>query len=144
MRRHWLLALALALALALGLGAGAWYWNARVRRAHAEAPVPDLTRPASDRIRVEVLNATRVRGLARQATFYLRDRGFDVVSIGTNSDQRDSTVVLDRTNHPDWARRLAQAMGGARVEARPDSTLYVDLTVLVGRAWRPPAQPLHP
>jgi hypothetical protein len=139
-RRHWLLALGGLLVVATG----AWYWQLRARRSHAEAPVPDLTSPTSTRIRVEVLNATRVRGLARQATFFLRDRGFDVVSIGTNSDQRDSTVVIDRSNHPDWARRLAEAMGGARVESLPDSTLYVDLTVLVGRSWRPAAQPLHP
>jgi LytR cell envelope-related transcriptional attenuator len=85
-----------------------------------------------------------VRGLARRGTFLLRARGFDVVSIGTSAAQSDSTVVLDRTNHPVWAQRVALALGGARVEARADSTLYVDVTVLLGRTWRPPPEPLHP
>ena len=132
-------------AAVLVLAAGGWYWRVRVLRAHQpERPIPDVTASAGDRIRVEVLNATKVRGLARRATFYLRDRGFDVVTIGTSPDQRDSTVVFDRTNHPQWARRVADAMGNARVEARPDSTFYVDVTVLIGRSWRPPPEPLHP
>ena len=100
--------------------------------------------PTGVRVKVHVVNATRVRGLARRATRALRARGFDVVEVGTTAEQRDSTLVLDRSGHPDWARRAARAMGGARVEARPDTSRYLDLTVLVGRAWRPPAEPLDP
>jgi hypothetical protein len=109
-------------------------------------PVSDtLARaPSGVRVKVEVVNATRTRGLARRATHALRDRGYDVVAVGTAAEQQDSTVVLDRSGHPEWARRAARAMGGARVEARPDSSRYLDLTVLVGRAWRPPADPLDP
>lgn len=126
---------------------GAWYaWRvhaAAARAAAAPAP-PDLTAPNRQRIRVEVLNATTVRGLARRATFVLRDQGLDVVLIGTDAAPQDSTLVLDRSNHPEWARRVANALGGARVESRPDSTHYVDVTVLLGRTWRAPVQPLHP
>ena len=102
--------------------------------------------PAGPRIRVQVVNATTTRGLGRRATFYLRDRGWDVVEIGTAAarDRRDDTLVLDRSGHPEWARRVAHAMGGARVEARPDTSRYLDVTVLVGRAWRAPAEPFHP
>lgn len=100
--------------------------------------------PAGARVRVQVVNATTVRGLGRRATFYLRDRGFDVLEVGTTRDRRESTVVLDRSGHPEWARRVAHAMGGARVEARPDSSRYLDVTVLVGRDWSPPAEPFHP
>ena len=85
-----------------------------------------------------------VRGLCRRATFYLRDRGFDVLEVGNTREREDSTVVLDRSGHPEWARRVAHAMGGARVESRPDSSRYLDVTVLVGRTWRPPAEPFHP
>ena len=136
---------ALAAVLVLVLGAGGWYWHARAQATHrVAAVVPDVTAPEGQRVRVEVLNATRTRGLARRATFLLRNRGFDVVVIGTSPEQNDSTVVLDRTNHPDWAQRVAEVMGGARVLSRPDSTLYVDVTVLVGHAWRAPPEPLHP
>jgi hypothetical protein len=96
------------------------------------------------RVRVQVLNATRTRGLGRRAMLYLRDQGFDVVEIGTLSATRDSTVVLDRSGHADWARRVAAALGGARVELRPDSSRYLDVTVLIGGSWRPPADPFYP
>ena len=96
------------------------------------------------RITVEVINATRVRGLARRAALTLRDNGFDVVSVGTNKEQFDSTQVLARTGHREWAQRAAKAMGGGTVLMRPDSSRDVDLTVLVGATWRAPAQPFYP
>jgi hypothetical protein len=104
----------------------------------------EVRAPAGTRIRVQVLNATKTRGLARRATFFLRDRGFDVVEVGTTAEGSDSVVVLDRSGHPEWARLVAQALGGARVEARPDSSRYLDVTVLLGASWRPPADTLHP
>ncbi len=113
-------------------------------------PPPQVTRgsavhiPDSVRIKVEVLNASTVRGLGRRATNHLRDHGFDVVEVGTSSEKRDSTLVLDRSHHPRWAAFAAQAMGGAAVAERPDSSHYVDLTVLVGATWRPPAEPFYP
>ena len=100
--------------------------------------------PADTRIRVEVLNASRVPGLARHATFQLRDRGFDVVEAGNARDKRDSTLVLSRSGHDDWAKLVAHAMGNAPVVSRPDSSHYVDVTVLIGAHWRPAAEPFYP
>ncbi len=105
---------------------------------------PEGRAPEGVRIRVEVLNASSVQGLARHATFYLRDRGFDVVTSGNSSEKHDSTIVLDRSHNPEWARLVANAMGGAPVAEAADSTRYVDVTVLVGPTWRPPAKPFHP
>jgi hypothetical protein len=98
----------------------------------------------TERVRVEVLNATKVHGLARKATEYLRDRGYDVVASGTSKEQRDSTLILDRTNHPVWSGRIARAFDGARVQLAPDTSRYVDITVLLGATWRPPAEPFYP
>lgn len=100
--------------------------------------------PAGTRIKVEVLNATDTRGLARTATFVLRDAGFDVVYFGNTGERRDSTLVLDRSGHPDWAALAQGVMQPAAIAARADSGRLVDLTVLVGRRWRPPTEPLRP
>jgi hypothetical protein len=101
--------------------------------------------PAGVRIQVEVLNASSVRGLARRATGHLRDLGYDVVSSGNAGERHDSTVVLVRRGGREWAERVARAMGaGARVEERPDSSRYLDVTVLVGSSWRPPPGPFRP
>jgi hypothetical protein len=148
------LGLLVVLALVLVMFAGAT-WVMRARRGslalalpHALAPTVGPggpSAPAGVRIRVEVLNASRVRGLARRATLLLRDRGFDVVETGTVQPTRDSTLVLDRSGHPSWAAVVAEVMGpAARSEARPDSSRYLDITVLVGASWRPPAEPLYP
>ena len=99
--------------------------------------------PAGVRIKVQVLNATRVPGLARRATLFLRDRGFDVVETGTAGEQRRTTLVLDRSRHPQWAGLVARALG-ATAESRPDSTRFLDVTVLLGDDWRPPPLPFYP
>ena len=117
----------------------------------APAPVQTASRAPSDlrapdgvRIRVQVLNTTKTRGLARRATRLLRDRGFDVVEIGTVGPTMDTTVVLDLSGHPEWAQTVAKVMAPARTRARRDSSRYLDVTVLLGSTWRPPAEPLYP
>jgi hypothetical protein len=131
------------------IGGAGYYGAKRYERDRAampaaspDAPV-DAKAPPNTRIKVEVLNATTTRGLARRATLFLRDRGFDVVAIGTASQQRPATMVIDRSNHPAWAKLIANAMG-ATVTTRLDSSRYVDATVLVGANWRPPAKPFYP
>jgi hypothetical protein len=129
------------------LGAGGSAKQTPISRQTEPAPATSLREPrwvGGTRITVEVLNATKVRGLARRAALTLRDQGFDVVSTGTNRDPFDSTQVLDRTGHHEWAMRAARAMGGATVLVRPDSSRDVDLTVLIGASWRPPSQPFFP
>jgi LytR cell envelope-related transcriptional attenuator len=103
----------------------------------------DARAPEGTRIKVEVLNATKTKGLARRATLYLRDRGFDVVGSGNVTEQRATTIVYDRSSHPEWARLVARAMH-APVAARSDSSRYLDVTVLLGADWRPPSLPFHP
>ena len=126
------------------IGAIAWMaWSAfRGGRAESYAPA-DARAPDNVRIKVEVLNATKTRGLARRATLYLRDRGFDVVGSGNVSEQRAKSIVYDRSSHLEWARLVGRAMN-APVVSRPDSSRYLDVTVLIGADWRPPPQPFHP
>jgi hypothetical protein len=143
-RRPVKLAAGAIIALVLVAGAAFTARSLRAPEPPRHTPPPDATASQIERIRVQVLNATTVRGLARRATMLLRDRGFDVVEMGTATEQRDSTLVLDRSGHPDWARRVAAALGGAAVETRPDTSRYLDVTVLLGRSWRAPAQPFYP
>ena len=126
-----------------GVGWIAWQLLAlRPSRNDNSAP-EDARAPDGVRIKVEVLNATQTKGLARRATVYLRDRGFDVVGSGNVAEQRAATVVYDRSGHPDWAKLVGRAMN-APVVARPDTSRYLDVTVLLGGDWRPPSLPFHP
>ena len=143
--------LRLAAAVLLGvvvLGAATWVLHARqVVRSPLSSVLPgagEPRAPAGVRIRVQVLNTTTTRGLARRATRLLRDRGYDVVELGTTTPTIDTTLVLDRSAHPAWASSVAAILQPARALARPDSSRYLDVTVLLGRSWRPPAHPLDP
>lgn len=99
--------------------------------------------PAGIRIKVEVINASNARGAARRATQLLRDRGYDVVDMGTSRQKQDATVVLDRSHHPEWAALIAKAINGVAQE-RPDTSRYLDATVLLGADWTPPPMPFYP
>ena len=91
-----------------------------------------------ERVRVEVLNASGERGMAGLATDELRDLGFDVVYFG-NAETFDleSSVVLDRAGRLDAARSVADALGIRTIRSEPDSNLYLDTTVRLGRDWVP-------
>ena len=95
-------------------------------------------------MRIEVFNASQHHGLGRRAMLYLRDRGFDVVTLGTVPAQRDTTLVVARGTHADWAQLVSRALGSARVEAHADSSRDVDVSVYLGSTWRPPTQPFYP
>jgi hypothetical protein len=99
--------------------------------------------PAGVRIKVEVLNASKNRGAARRATLLLRDRGYDVVAMGTTRQTQTATVVLDRSGHPEWAQLITRAIGGKAAE-RPDTSRYLDATVVLGSDWTAPPMPFYP
>ncbi len=113
-------------------------------RRSVELPVPGALDargrvPAGTRIRVEVLNASEVSGLARDATQVLRDAGFDVVTFGNaRVSDADTSVVFDRVSRPEIARAVADVLGIHNVRSEPDSNLYVDVSVLLGSEWHRP------
>ncbi len=92
--------------------------------------------------RVAVLNGTDHQGYAQQAAQLLRNQGFNVVQVA-NADRADydRTVLLDNGNHPATLNALARTFGldpGAAQQG--DSSLDVDLEVIIGADWVPPSQ----
>ncbi len=108
-------------------------------------PAPPIesapSRPApSERVRVEVLNSGGVSGLAGDATERLRDVGFDVVLFGNAPEfTDDSSRVFDRVGQMHQAEAVASALGIRNVLSEPDTNLYVDVSVWLGREWTAPA-----
>lgn len=142
-RRTILLVILLVSAVTIGLiGARVWY-----RESSPTVALGDTTRaPQGQRVKVEVLNASGVSGLARRATFLLRDRGFDVVGWGNDpKGSRSQTLILDYTDKPEAADRLSRVLGGAQVERGQDSLdRGLDLTVKLGSGYRPSVEVFHP
>lgn len=112
-------------------------------RGGAVLPGPTGSGPrVRERVRVEVLNGGGHAGAAREATEVLRELGFDVVFFGNaGTFDRDSSVVLDRMGTLPRARDVADALGIRRVRTEPDSNLYLDVTVVLGKDWEPAPPP---
>jgi hypothetical protein len=134
------------LAVAALVGSLAWGVWEHVRAPSAAAPAPapaeSARRPAAPagRVRVQVLNATPTKGLARRATDVLRDRGYDVLEMGNapRGTNPAASVVYDRVGNLEAARGVGAALGIARVETRRDPTLLLEVTVVLGSDWRAP------
>ncbi len=97
---------------------------------------------ADDRVIVEVLNGTGRAGLARSATRVLRRQGLDVVFFGNWEGEgvvRKTKVVVRRGVDQAGARRVAAALGAGAVVADVDTFRRVDVTVILGGDWEPPA-----
>jgi len=105
--------------------AGGWV----VWRSGSEAAPPGEDGPA---VTVEVLNTTGRSGLARVATMRLRERGIDVVAFGNASEPLDSTLLVVRRGDEREAERVRRALGLGRVLVDRDSSLFLDVTVLLG------------
>ena len=117
-----------------GLMMGAAYLGRRFPEAGAAEGQTSYA--PGERVRVEVLNAMGAAGVAGEVTDLLRERGFDVVQFGNASSfDRDTTVVIDRVGREDFAEAVANALGIRNVLVEPDSSLFVDVSVLLGRDW---------
>lgn len=151
-----LVAVVSAIAVAAIIGAGVWWWLQRDTSADGDAASATAVMaaelaldsaalaPPDTRVRVQVLNAGGVSGLARRATITLRDHGYDVVEYGTTSDTGAVTRVQVVAERRAWGERVVRALGTGRVEEVDEPLRYVDVIVRLGRDWTPPAQPLRP
>jgi hypothetical protein len=134
--RALILSLAL-LGIAVLLGSAALQWI----RSPEPGTEEEFRARQEGRIRVEILNAGGIPGLARNATSALREAGFDVVYFGNaGTFSEEESVVMDRVGRMDLAEAVADALGILKVESAPDSTRYLEITVRLGPEW-PSADP---
>jgi hypothetical protein len=129
------------------IGAGVLLLAFLAVRWSAPSALPDHAFPIpgdSPRLLVEVLNGSGKAGLARTATRALRRGGLDVVFFG-NADGGEATVtqLLVRRGDSTAARRAARLLGVGAIAWKPDSTRRVDVTVILGADYEPPAD-VHP
>jgi hypothetical protein len=88
------------------------------------------------RVRVEILNAGGVRGVAALARDQLRDAGFDVVFYGNAPRFSDEpSVVLVRLGALEDAEAVARLLGITEVREALDPSLLLEVTVLLGSDW---------
>lgn len=84
--------------------------------------------------------------MAHAATRLLRQAGIDVVDFGNapaSVGHLDSTRILVRRGDASVGERVRRALGTGRVRLAIDSTLLLDVSVLLGADFLPPIE-LHP
>ena len=118
------------------VGAGIWWRAQRPHPAAPTAPTPiamgDLPHP----VQVEVLNASRVQGMARIGAIRLRAGGLDVVYFGTAggvSTAAATTRVLMRSSDTTGLGRILAIVGEVPVETAPPENRWVAFSVLLGK-----------
>ncbi len=105
------------------------YWTRSRDDVQPSLPIPG----ESQRIQVEVLNATNIDGLARATTRRLRHAGIDVVYYGTSTDTAlASTLILVRRGDSSFVGRIREVLGTGRVVLEPDPNLLLDASVVLG------------
>lgn len=87
---------------------------------------------------VEVWNASNKANVASRVVRQLRLSGFDVVRYGNFSTRQTQTLVLDRSGDLRPAQAVAAALTGAHAEvvSRPDFSLQVDVSVIIGNDYQ--------
>jgi hypothetical protein len=89
-------------------------------------------------LEVEVLDGAGSMRAAQQMTNILRAQGYDVVEMKRNNGEvEDRTFIFDRSGNLDAARKLATVLGVPldKVFQKIDRTLYVDITVVLGKDY---------
>lgn len=129
-RRIWLLGIGLAvLASAAGFS---------IMRRPKPAPGPELKTEFFQGIHVEVLNGCGADGVAQRVGRHLRGLGFDVMSWeNAESFNYPETIVIDRVGKPEYARKVADALGVRNriQQIIPDPFRIEQVTVIVGRDY---------
>jgi polyisoprenyl-teichoic acid--peptidoglycan teichoic acid transferase len=90
---------------------------------------------------VEVWNASDKTQAAKIVMRFLRSKGFDVVKIGDFSTRQQQTLVLDRSGDLRPAQAVAEALrdgANAEVVSRPEPSLHVDVSVVLGNDYHWP------
>lgn len=89
-------------------------------------------------IQVEVLNGCGVEGIASQFTNFLRDKNFDVVSIGNfKSDNMEETIIIDRIGNKANAEKLADVLGVSKMNIveHLNKDYFLDATLVIGKDY---------
>jgi len=87
-------------------------------------------------VTVEILNGTKVRGLAGRTREIYQSFGFDVISVGNaDNDEYLNTVVLDRKGKPELAKKAAEVIRCKKIYTKLDPNIddTIDVTIILGK-----------
>lgn len=98
---------------------------------------PDINK-AADIVQLEVMNGCGTAGIADQFSEYLRERNFDVVTLGNyRSFDITNSFVIDRTGNVANAEKVADALGIDRkyIVQQISDEYFLDVSLVIGRDY---------
>lgn len=100
---------------------------------------PQVLEPVSRSLQIEVLNGCGKEGLAKDITYYLRQKDVDVVSQGNyaNFNVRKS-MIIDRAGNSEKMEILAKILGISpdQIQVKVEPNLQLDATVVLGKDYK--------
>ncbi|MCK4352308.1 LytR C-terminal domain-containing protein [candidate division WOR-3 bacterium] len=88
-------------------------------------------------IRVEVLNGTSISGLAERTADFLREKGFDVVDVGSANEKIEATVILDRADRDlRNARLVRRVLRQGRTSFEPHPLQLLEISLVLGSDFK--------
>lgn len=98
-----------------------------------------VLQPVFRSLQIEVLNGCGKEGLAKDITYYLRQKDIDVVSQGNyvNFNVRKS-MIIDRVDNPKKMEMLAKILGISpdQIQVKVEPNLQLDATVVLGKDYK--------
>ncbi|MGB9824429.1 MAG: LytR C-terminal domain-containing protein [Candidatus Hydrothermia bacterium] len=89
------------------------------------------------KIKVEVINASGVPGLAKKVTFLLREEGFDVVYFSHVAETLNKTVVVERSDSSfSHAKHLAKWLRVSEITLEWDYDKISDCALVIGTDYQ--------
>lgn len=89
------------------------------------------------KIRIEVINASGVPGLAKKVTFLLREDGFDVVYFTHVAETLNKSVIVERSDSSfSHAKHLSKWLGVPEITLEWDYDKISDCALVIGTDYQ--------
>lgn len=86
------------------------------------------------KIKIEVLNATNINGLAERVAKLLRRKGFDVIRYDTAKEKIEHTVIVERKEtNLKHAKFVKEVLKQGEVSFEPDVLGFLEVTIVLGK-----------
>ena len=83
--------------------------------------------------RIEILNGTEIKGLAKRVKSALNEKRIKVLSTDNAwSLDHENTVIIDRSGNPEYAYKIAEVLGTKNIKHIIDKEVGLDTTILLG------------
>ncbi len=89
-------------------------------------------------VQINILNGTKITGIASQARIFIREKGIDVVEIGNFQTPVAVSYIIDRVGDFKASQKVARAIGikDSLITEEIDSALFLKCSLILGEDYK--------